>query len=222
MAYLDFISKIHKHTKRDYLKERVLGCDKAACAVVAKRFGKDYWDGDRKYGYGGYRYDGRWRSMAERMAKYYQLKPGQKILDVGCGKGFLLYEFTQVVPGIEVAGIDISKYAVSHAKQEVKNFLRVGNAAKLPWKEKSFDFIVSINTLHNLYNYDLRKALSEIERVARGNQKYIVVDSYRDEREKVNLLYWQLTCESFYTPEEWRWVFKEAHYRGDYGFVFYE
>ena len=124
MAYFDFIQKIHKSTPRDYLKERVLHCDKADCAAVAKKFGKDYWDGDRKYGYGGYQYDGRWRSLAETIAKHYRLKSTDKILDVGCGKGYLLYELAQVVPGIRVAGIDISNYAIRNAKKEIKPCLK--------------------------------------------------------------------------------------------------
>jgi len=118
MAYVDFIMKLHKSTKRNYL-ERVVEHDKAECAEVAIQYGKDYWDGDRKYGYGGFYYDGRWRPVAEEIAKHYGLKPGDKILDVGCGKGFLLYEFTQVIPGVEVAGIDISQYAIDNAKEEV-------------------------------------------------------------------------------------------------------
>ena len=219
---IDFISKIHKSTPRDYLKERVLNCDKAACAVVAKKFGRDYWDGDRKYGYGGYRYDGRWRGLAQKLAGHYRLKPADRILDVGCGKGYLLYELTQVVPGIQVAGIDISRYAVEHAKEEVKPFLRVGDARRLPYKKGRFDFVLSINVLHNLQNFDLDKSLKEIERVCKGNKKYVVVDSYRNEREKVNLMYWQLTCECFYTPWEWEWIFKGSGYRGDYGFIYYE
>ncbi len=222
MAYIDFISRIHKSTKRNYLEERVIHCDKAQCARIAKKFGVEYWDGERKYGYGGYRYDGRWRALAEDLARHYLIKEGDRVLDVGCGKGYLLYEFTQAVPGVEVAGLDISTYAISHAKEEIKRFLTQGNATVLPYPDKSFDFVVSINTLHNLYVHDLEKALKEIERVAGQNKKYIVVDSYRTENEKVNLLYWQLTCECFYTPEEWRWVFEKAGYTGDFGFVYYE
>ncbi len=222
MAYLDFIGKIHRKTKRNYLKERVIGQDKAKCAVVAKRFDKHYWDGDRKFGYGGYHYDGRWKVLAERLAVQYKLKATDRVLDIGCGKGFLLYELTQVVPGIQVVGVDISRYALKNAKKEVKNYLKYANATKLPFADKCFDFIVSINTLHNLYNYDLKKAISEIERVGKNRKKYIVVDSYRDESEKVNLMYWQLTCECFYTPKEWEWLLKECGYTGDFGCIYYE
>ena len=220
MGHIDFIESVHTSTERDYL-QRVIAHDKAECAAVSKQFGKDYWDGDRKHGYGGYYYDGRWRVVARKMAEHYGLQAGAKILDVGCGKGFLLYEFTQVIPDAHVAGIDISSYAIDNAQEEVKPFLRVGKATELPYEDHSFDLVVSINTLHNLYNYELRQALQEIERVGQEH-KYIVVDSYRNEREKMNLLYWQLTCECFYTPSEWEWFFQESGYCGDYSYVLYE
>jgi Methylase involved in ubiquinone/menaquinone biosynthesis len=220
MAYIDFVSKLHKKTQRDYV-QRVVENDKAECAEVAKKFSKDYWDGDRKYGYGGYRYDGRWRVVAEEMAKHYNLKSGQRILDVGCGKGFLLYELTQVVPGLEVVGIDISEYAIENSKEEIRPFLKRGLAQELPFEDNSFDFVFSITTLHNLYLYDLKKAVKEIERVSKGNS-YIMVESYKNESEKANLLYWQLTCECFFTPEEWEWLYDEWGYSGDYSFIYFE
>lgn len=220
MAYVDFIMKLHKSTKRDYV-QRVVENNKAECAEVAIKYGKDYWDGDRKYGYGGYKYDGRWRPVAEAMVKHYNLKPDAKILDVGCGKGFLLHEFKQVLPKAEVAGIDISSYGIENAKEEVKPFLQVGNAIKLPYPDKSFDFVISITTFHNLKNYELWPALKEVERVGRG-AKHIIIESYRNEREKANLLYWQLTCRSFYAPEEWEWIFKQTGYTGDYSYIVFE
>jgi protein-L-isoaspartate(D-aspartate) O-methyltransferase len=220
MAYVDFLMKLHKATPRDY-RQRVLDYDKAECAEVAIKFGKDYWDGDRKYGYGGYRYDGRHRSVAEAMARHYRLQPGAQILDVGCGKGFLLYEFSQVVPNARVAGIDISAYVIENAKEEIRPFVRVGNAVKLPYPDRAFDFVVSVTTLHNLFNYELFAALKEIERVGRG-PKHIIIETYRNEREKVNLLYWQLTCRCFYTPAEWEWFFKQAGYTGDYSYIVFE
>lgn len=220
MPHVDFVNKVHRSTKRNYI-QRVLDHDKAICAEIACRFDKDYWDGERHTGYGGYRYDGRWRGVAEDMARHYGLKPGMRILDVGCGKGFLLYEFTQVVPGIEIAGIDISTYAIAHAKEEVRPFVQVGDAAHLPFPDKSFDFVVTITTLHNLHVDRLWSALREIERVGRGS-KHIVVEAYRNEREKMNLLYWQLTCRAFHTPAEWQWIFEQTGYSGDYSYIFFE
>ncbi|WP_026766454.1 class I SAM-dependent methyltransferase [Selenomonas ruminantium] len=220
MAYIDFISDLHKATKRDYIG-RVNSADKAECAIVAKQYGYDYWDGDRKYGYGGYRYDGRWRSVAEKMVKQYNLTAGSCILDVGCGMAHLLYEFTQVVPGISVKGIDISHYALEHAKEEVRDQLQYGEAQNLPFEDSSFDLVISLATLHNLKVYDLKKAVQEIERVSKKDS-YIMVESYRNDKEEMNLLYWQLTCASYYAVDEWEWLYKEWGYTGDYGFIFFE
>jgi SAM-dependent methyltransferase len=220
MAYIDFLSSVHKQTKRDYLG-RVNEFPKAEAAKLAKKFDVEYWDGDRKTGYGGYRYDGRWRSVADALVKRYGLKAGDRILDVGCGKGFLLYDLTQAVPGIEVSGLDISSYAIENAREEVRPYLRVGHANSLPYEDWSFDLVISITTLHNLQCFDLDRALREIERVGRRN-KYIVVESYRTEEEKANLLYWQLTCESFYRPEAWEWWFRQTGYTGDWSFIYFE
>jgi ubiquinone/menaquinone biosynthesis C-methylase UbiE len=220
MAYIDFTTPLHKRTTRDYLG-RVNEADKAECAEKAVQWGYDYWDGERRYGYGGMKYDGRWRPVAEAMVKHYGLRNDSRILDIGCGKGFLLYEFTQVLPGCTVRGFDISQYAADHCKPELQGLIDVGHAKQLPYADKSFDLVYSINTLHNLYNHELWSALKEIERVGR-NGKYIVVESYRNEREKVNLLYWQLTCRSFYATHEWEWFYQQAGYTGDYSFIYFE
>lgn len=220
MAYIDFILDVHNKTKRDYVG-RVLESDKAACAEIAKKYSYDYWDGERKYGYGGYYYDGRWKNVAKKIVEHYQLTAGQKVLDIGCGKGFLLYELMQVVPGLIVKGIDISKYAVEHAKEEIRNYIQCGQAQALPFQDNEFDLVLSITTLHNLKIFDLKKAIKEIERVSKKNS-YIVVESFRNDREEVNMLYWQLTCASYYSLEEWEWLYKEWQYTGDYGFIFFE
>jgi len=220
MAYVDFINRVHKSTKRNYL-ERVCVHDKAACAEVAIKFDRDYWDGDRMHGYGGFRYDGRWRPIAEDMVRHYNLPADARVLDVGCGKGFLLHEFQNVLPGATVAGLDISEYAIENAKEEVRPFLTPGTADALPFPDRSFDLVYSILTLHNLYLPALWKALQEIERVGRG-AKYVVVETYRNEQEKVNLLYWQLTCRAFHTPAEWEWLFERAGYGGDHSFIVFE
>jgi len=223
MAYIDLMSVIHKSTKRDYLA-RVNEPDfpKAKAAELAKKWGFDYWDGDRKICYGGYRYmEGRWEKVARAMVEHYGIKAGDKILDVGCGKGFLLYDFTKVVPGLELHGIDISEYAIENAKEEIKGCLQVCNATSLPFPDNYFDFVFSITTLHNLHCYDLDKALREIERVGKKN-KYICVESYRNEEEKANLLYWQVTCEAFNTPQEWDWWFKQTGFTGDHSLIYFE
>jgi SAM-dependent methyltransferase len=217
---IDFTQTLHSSTKRDYVA-RVVEYDKADSAAIASRFGQEYWDGPRQFGYGGYSYDGRWRPIAEKMVQHYGLKASMRILDVGCGKGFLLYEFTQVVPGIEVVGIDISAYGIENAKPEVRPALVVGDAASLPFESGSFDFVLSLGTLHNLPVEKLWSAVSEIERVGR-DAKYIMIESYRNEREKANLLYWQLTCKSFYSTEDWAWLYRKIGYTGDYGFIFFE
>jgi protein-L-isoaspartate(D-aspartate) O-methyltransferase len=220
VAYVDFLSSVHRKTQRDYVA-RVTEYPKAEAARRAKAFGLDYWDGDRRTGYGGYHYDGRWRAVADAMVAHYGIRPGDRILDVGCGKGFLLYDFTQAVPGVEVAGIDVSAYALGHARPEVKPFLERASAAELPFGDASFDLVVSINTLHNLQCFELDPALREIQRVGRRH-RYVCVESWRSEEEKVNLLYWQLTCEMFCTPEGWRWWFEQTGYTGDHSFIFFE
>ena len=223
MAYIDFMSATHKSTSRDYLA-RVNDPEfpKAKAATLAKQWGYDYWDGDRRINYGGYRYmPGRWAPVGQAMIDHYGLKPGDKILDIGCGKGFQLYELTQLLPGLEVHGVDVSSYAIENGKEEIKDHLQVGNANSLPFPDDYFDFVFSITTLHNLHNYDLDKALREMERVGKNN-KYLCVEAYRNEEEKANLLYWQVTCEAFCTPEEWEWWFNQTGYTGDYSLIYFE
>jgi len=223
VAYIDFMSVVHKATKRDYLaRVNEPEYPKAKAAGLAKQWGFDYWDGDRRINYGGYKYmEGRWEKVAKAMADHYGIKPGDKILDVGCGKGFLMFDWTKVVPGVEIYGIDISSYAIDNVKEEMKENVRVGNATSLPWPDQSFDLVYSLNTLHNLHNYELDPALREIERVGKKN-KYICVESYRNESEKANLLYWQVTCEAFNSPEAWDWWFKQTGYSGDHSFIYFE
>ena len=223
MAYIDFLSVVHKSTNRDYLA-RVNDTEfpKHKAADLAKKWEFDYWDGDRRINYGGYKYmEGRWEKVAKVMIDHYGLKAGDKILDIGCGKGFLLYDFTKILPGIEIYGIDVSNYAIQNSKEEIKDKLIYGNATSLPYEDNYFDFVFSLNTFHNLECYDLFDALKEMERVGKNN-KYICVEAYRNEVEKMNLLYWQVTCEAFNTPKEWEWWFKHTGYTGDHSFIYFE
>lgn len=183
--------------------------------AIAKRFGREYFDGTRDQGYGGYRYDGRWIPVVQDFIAHYGLAPSSSFLDVGCGKGFFLHDLVALLPGIKVAGVDISEYAIENSMEDVKPFLKVSNATSLPYPDKSFDAVVAINTLHNLKREDCKRALQEIVRVSRG-PAYVQVDSFRNAEEKQNLERWQLTAELIYSPEEWQELFAEAGYIGDY------
>jgi len=223
MAEVDFMSMLHKSTERDYLA-RVNDPEfpKAKAAELAKEFDFDYWDGDRRICYGGYRYlEGRWEKVARAMVQHYDLPPKPKILDIGCGKAFLLYDFLKVIPDADIYGIDISSYAIANSKEEIRNHLQLGSATSLPWPDDHFDLVISINTLHCLHAQDLDLSLREMERVGKKN-KYLCVESWRNQAEKANLLYWQVTCEAFNTPEAWQWWFERTGYSGDHSFIYFE
>lgn len=216
---MDFFTPLHKRTSRDYAGR--MADEKIHCMGVAKQYGYDYWDGDRRYGYGGYRYDGRWGAVAERMIAQYGLRPDAKVLDVGCGKAFLLYELMSRLPQGKVAGFDISAYGLEHAKEEVRPFLFQQDASQpLPYADKEFDLVISLGTLHNLGLPALKQALTEIERV--GKQSYVMTEAFRTDAELYNLQCWALTCETFLRPENWVWLFDEFGYSGDYEFIYFE
>lgn len=219
---LQILGRKHSAVSRDYLaRVNDETFPKARAAALAKEWGYDYWDGDRRVNYGGYSYiPGLWSPIAQALIDEYQLSESSRILDIGCGKGFLLAELKALMPAITVTGIDVSQYALDHAHPDVANSLLLGSATELPFQDLSFDLALSLNTLHNLYCYELDSALKEIERVA--DRKFIVVESYRNEVEKANLLYWQVTCEAFNTPEEWEWWFDYTGYSGDWELIFFE
>ena len=176
--YKDFLSSLHKSTKRNYLaRVNDKKYPKYKAAKLAKKWAYHYWDGSRKINYGGYKYiQGRWYPVIKKMIKFYNLKKNCKILDVGCGKGFFLKDFKDILPSSEVRGIDISKYAIKNSHPKVKKNLKIGNASNLPWPKKYFDLVVSFNTLHNLYTYELEQSLLEISRVSK-RKSYICVES---------------------------------------------
>ena len=203
----------HPVTIRDYdqrAKEKT-----PEIIAIAKQFGKDFFDGDRKCGYGGYKYDGRWRAVAERMREYYSLPDNAAILDVGCAKGFLLYDFKELLPNCTVAGIDVSEYAIGNALPLVKPYLKVASAETLPYPDKSFDLVISINSIHNLPIERLKIALQEVQRASRSHS-YITVDAWRNEQERINLYKWVLTAETMMHVDDWEKLFDEVGYTGDY------
>ena len=216
---LNLISKLHNSTKRDYLSRMI--DNKIFCMKEAKKYGKNYWDGDRKFGYGGYRYiPGRWSTVAKKLIKKYKLRSGSKVLDVGCGKGFLLYEMLKIEPGLIIHGFDISKYALKRVKKN-KNLkvFKHDLKKKFPYKKNYFDLVISLATLHNLKIFNLTNSIKEIERV--GKKKYIMVESYNNDKQLFNLQCWALTCQTFLSVDEWLWLYRMVNYTGEYEFIFF-
>ena len=182
---------------------------------IARQFGREYFDADRTTGYGGYRYDGRWVPIAERFRDHYGLQSGHRVLDVGCAKGFLMHDLQSVVPGIDVVGVELSQYALTHAMDDVRDRVVCGTAQHLPFDDRAFDLVISINTLHNLERPACIEALREIERVSRRH-KYVQVDSWLNDQQRDKFLKWVLTAMTYDTPDGWRQLFREADYSGDY------
>jgi len=217
---LNLVTPLHKATKRDYLARMV--DDKVTCMLKAKEYETDYWDGDRRFGYGGYKYlPGRWKPVAQALIDTYGLKVGSRVLDVGCGKAFLLYEMQLIQPGLELVGFDISKHGLASKHPDLKaNLFRYRAQDAYPFGDKHFDLVISLATLHNLRLFELKTALSEIQRV--GKQGYVMLESYRSELEMFNLECWALTAESLFDTAEWIWLYNHFGYTGDYEFIYFE
>ena len=206
--------KNYPSTKRDLSQALIQRTDEVR--LVARKFDKDFFDGERKYGYGGYNYNSRfWTKVVKDFVDYYNLKDGSKILDVGCGKGFMIYDFLQFNKNFILKGIDISNYAIENSMYEVKDKLEVGNAKDLQFEDNTFDLVISINTIHNLEKEDCSKSLKEIERVSK-KKKFIIVDAYENDEEKKRMFTWNLTAKTIMHAEEWKKFFEENKYSGDY------
>jgi SAM-dependent methyltransferase len=187
---------------------------------ISRQFGVDYFDGPREYGYGGYRYDGRWVVIAQDMIEHWGLKPGMRVLDVGCAKGFLVKDFMKACPGLECFGLDISEYAVKNCEPEVVGRLHIGNMVKLPFPDNSFDGAGCLNTAHHLEHGEGVNGIRELQRVAKNGNAYIQVDSYRTPEERDIFVDWVLTAYTHDYPDGWRSIFSEAGYTGDYYWTF--
>jgi len=187
---------------------------------ISREYGFEYFDGDRKYGYGGYSYDGRWVAIAEDMIEHWDLKPGMRVLDAGCAKGFLVKDLMIACPGLEAFGLDISHYAMMNCEPEVIGRLHLGNVLDLPFPNNSFDAVICTNTIHNLKHDECLRGLSELMRVTKDGKAYVQVDSYRTEEEKELFLNWVLTAYTHDYPDGWKKMFDEAGYCGDYYWTF--
>jgi SAM-dependent methyltransferase len=217
---VNLVTPLHTQTARDYLRR--MTDDKVHCMRKAKEYGADYWDGDRRYGYGGYRYiPGRWRPVAEALIQSYGLKPGDAVLDVGCGKGYLLYEMQLVLPELRLVGFDVSEHGLAGAHPEFRGTLTRHRAQDpQPFRDGEFALVLSLGSLHNLRLFELETALAEIQRV--GRKGYVMVESYRSEQELFNLQCWALTAQTFLDRDEWIWLYRHFGYTGDYEFIYFE
>ena len=216
---VDYVTQIHQSTSRNYI-DRMID-DKVHCMKKAKEYEADYWDGDRRFGYGGYKYlAGRWKPVAQALIKNYNLSNESSVLDIGCGKGYLLYEMKLLLPNLRICGFDISNHGIATAKQEVKEQLFIHRAQdSFPFNKNEFDLAISLGCLHNLRIFELETALKEMERVALNG--YLMLESYRNEQEQFNLQCWALTCESFFDTKEWVWLYENFGYKGDYEFIYF-
>jgi len=217
---VQFVTSLHQATSRAYIDRMV--DEKVYCMLKAKEYEADYWDGDRRYGYGGYKYlPGRWKPVAQALIDKYGLTNNSSVLDVGCGKAFLLYEMKLLLPELKVAGFDISRHGLADAKEEIKDSLFIHRAEEpYPYEDNSFDLVMSLGCFHNLRIFELKSALAELQRV--GKQGYVMLESYRNELEQFNLQCWALTCESFFDFKEWCWIYEHFGYTGDYEFIYFE
>ena len=216
---IEIVTPLHKSTPRDCLARMM--DNKVEAMIKAKEYEFDYWDGDRRYGYGGYKYlPGRWKPVAEALIERYKLNRQSRLLDVGFGKGFLLYEIQLLLPGIKLFGIDISKHGHANTPKDLEADLRLHSAANpLPWDDNFFDLVISLGTFHNFHLPELEIALKEVERV--GKNAYVMVESFRNEQEMFNLECWALTAETVLGVKAWEWLYNKIGYTGDYEFIYF-
>ena len=212
MAEIDLLARLPK-TKRNIQKRHE--AQTPGNIAISRQYGEAYFDGPREVGYGGYRYDGRWIPIAEDFVRHFNLKAGDRVLDVGCAKGFLVKDLMKVCPGLEAFGLDISEYALMHCEPEVVGRLHLGSGDRLPFPDGSFSAVISINTVHNFTRQDAIRAVKEIERLAPG-RGYIQVDSYRTPEQRELFMSWVLTAKFHDYPQGWVKLFEEAAYSGDY------
>lgn len=183
---------------------------------IAREFGEEFFDGNRAYGYGGFSYNPKyWNPVIPTFQEYWNLDSKSSILDVGCAKGFMIYDFINKIPALNIKGIDISNYAIENSKEEVKNLVTVGDAKSLDFEDNSFDYVISINTIHNLKKNECLTALKEIQRVSKISS-FITVDAYNNEEEKKRMFDWNLTAKTIMSTSEWIDFFDEAEFTGDY------
>ena len=218
MKILNLITKNHKKTKRKFIERMV--DNKIEAMRVARLYEHDYWDGKRRYGFGGYDYiQDYWTPVAKKLIKKFKLTNKSRILDIGCGKGFLLFEIKKILKNITIEGVDISKHAIKNSKKEVKKYLKRIDINKYKFKGK-YDLIISINTLHNLEIDDLSKVVKKIVKFSKNS--YIAVEGYRNIEELFNLQCWALTANTFFSKNEWIWFLRNLNYNRNLEIIYFK
>jgi len=183
---------------------------------IARKFDVEYFDRDRLTGYGGYNYHPRfWTETVQRLRDHYGLAEDAWVLDVGCAKGFMMYDFKKLMPDLNIRGIDISRYAYEHANDEMQQNIQIADAKELPFENDSFDLVIAINTIHNLPLDECKQSLREIQRVTRKDA-FVMVDAWRNEEEHERMLKWNLTALTYMHVDDWKRLFDETGYVGDY------
>tara|TARA_B110001452_G_scaffold122498_1_gene101604 strand:- start:6343 stop:7008 length:666 start_codon:yes stop_codon:yes gene_type:complete len=185
--------------------------------IELRKFGKEYFDGGRTYGCGGYYYKPIFfKKIVKAMIKYYKLNNNSKILDVGCAKGFMMYEFKRALPKSKVYGIDVSRYCKKNAvNKNIKKNIKIASCDDIPFPDNYFDFVISISTIHNLGLSGVKKSLKEINRVGNG-KSFIKVNGYKDSKEKKLLNEWNVVAKTILSESSWKKIFKDTDYKGDY------
>ncbi len=217
LKLVKLITKNHKNTKRNYSARMI--STKSNTMKISKKYGFDYWDGNRKFGYGGYYDDGRWKSVAKKIIKKYKLNNKSKVLDIGCGKGYLVKELSLALNSKNIYGLDISRYAINKSPKIIRKNLKIFDARKKIDLNKKFDLVISINLIHNFELKDVFSFLKNIISISR--KSYISTESYRNEKELYNLQCWALTCESFFSNKEWKWILSASNYNRDYELIYF-
>ena len=212
------ITKNHRKTKRNYFNR--MANKKVLAMSISKKYGYDYWDGNRKFGYGGYKYDGRWNLIAKKLIKKYKLNKNSKILDIGCGKGYLIYELSKILNSNNIYGLDISSYAIKNSPIEIKNRIKCFDARKkMNFKKNHFDLVISINLIHN---FSINQIFSFLKNILYISKKtFITTESYRNDQELFNLECWALTADSFFSKKEWEWILLTNNYKRDYELIYF-
>ena len=183
--------------------------------IKAWELSKEYYDGKRINGYGGFKYDGRWQKLLPKIIRKYKIKKESKFLDLGSKKGFLLKDLNILIPGIKSYGIENHKYPLKN-KINCKSKLILSEYYNIPFRDKYFDFLIAFNSVYMQNLGDVIKTLKEIERVSK--KSFVVLASGETDKERIKFYKWTLIGTTILLKKEWKILFKKIKFNGDYFF----